>query len=69
MWKGSQGAPSALSLGKTHGAESSCELAVQLTYMVLTWLMMYGSLYFGAGLPLGLGCLTIISGWFISLPR
>lgn len=69
MWKGSRGAPCALSLGKTHGAESSCELAVQLTYVVLTWLIMYGCLCFGAGLPLELSCLTIISGWFISLRR
>lgn len=44
-------------------------LAVRLTYVALMWLIMYGSLHFGAGLPLELSCLTIISGWFILLRR
>lgn len=44
-------------------------LATQLMYVMLVWLIMYGSICFGAGLPLEFSWLTIISGRFILLVR
>lgn len=64
VWKGSKDVLYIPSLGKI---QSSCMLAIQLTYVMLVWLIIYDSICFGAALPLEFSWLTIISVWFILL--
>ena len=48
VWKGSKEVLCVPSLGKIHSAQSSCMLAMQLTEAMLVWLIICGSICFGA---------------------